>query len=229
MQCLNYYYEQTIYPPDEVLDYLLSRGVTREEIDFFGIRFFDSKPKIKDLSGTDWKEFKRWSSDGSLLRGKLIFPLKNSQEQLIGFTAQDTKKFKTKFMSVLHNLEGTFYGLNQAFEKIWATEEVFITEGVFDYHPLFRLFPNSLSILTANISALQITFFKRYVKRIFSLLDNDKAGESGFVKLQEKLGNAVELIKISYLAKDLNELWEKLGEEGFQKVLKSQIDRLILF
>lgn len=228
MNCLEYYYNQAVEPTEKATDYLLSRGLSREEIKFFGIRFFETRPKIKDSGKSDWKEFKDWATDGSLLQGKLVFPLWNSQGQLVALTLQSLGKFKTKFISHLSELEGVFYGLKYALESIWKTEEVFITEGVFDFHPLFRLFSNSLGILTANISAKQITFFKRYVKRIYSLLDNDKAGESGFVKLCEKIGKDIEVIRISYLAKDLGDLWEKNGEEGFQKAIQDQMSRLIL-
>lgn len=228
MNCLEYYYNQAEEPTERATDYLLSRGLSREEVKHFGIRFFDKRPKIKESGRPDWKEFKEWATDGSLLQGKLVFPLWNSQEQLVALTLQSLGKFKTKFLSSLADLEGVFYGLKFAIEAIWEKEEVFITEGVFDFHPLYRVFPNSLGILTANISAKQITFFKRYVKRIYSLLDNDKAGESGFVKLCENIGKEIEVIKIPYLAKDLGQLWERNGDVGFQKALQDQINRLIL-
>lgn len=228
MTCLEYYYGQADPPSEKALDYLLSRGVGQEVIEHFGIKFFDKRPKIKESGRPDWKEFRAWATDGSLLRGKLAFPLWNSQKQLVGLALQALGKFKTKFLSHLAALEGIFYGLDKAIGSIWEKEEVFITEGLFDFYPLYRLFPNSLGILTANVSIKQITFFKRYVKRIFSLLDNDEAGEFGFVKLGEKLDKDIELIKIPYLAKDLGQLWEKFGEEGFQKAIKEQIDRLIL-
>lgn len=230
MNCLEFYYDQAAKPSGDVLDYLLTRGVSLDEIEKYGIRFFDKKPEIKEASDLDSANFLRWSSKGEFLPGKMVFPVRNSQNYLIGIYLQEIKNkgIKTKFFIHLSELEGIFYNLENALEEIWKTEEVFITEGAFDLYPLARFRKNSLGILTANISSKQLSFFRRYVKRIFSLLDNDKAGKAGFVKLKEKIGSDIEVICITYLAKDLNELWQKFGEAFFQKTLSEQLSHLIL-
>jgi len=230
VNCLQFYYDQARAPEGAVLDYLLTRGVSSPEVEKYGIRFFSEKPETKHIAQADWVDFSKWSSDGNLLIGKMIFPLYNSQKQLIGIYLQETKLkgLKTKFLLKLSDLEGIFYNLDNALEEIWKTEEVFITEGAFDLYPLARFRTNSLGILTANISSKQISFFRRYVKRIFSLLDIDKAGETGFVKLKEKIGSNIEVFQLRYLAKDLNELWQKFGEDFFRKTFEEQLSRLIL-
>lgn len=231
MNCAEHYYEKTVVPPESIIDYLLSRGITRDEILSFGIRYFVEKPYLVGPKNNDYKKFYAWSKAGTLLPGKLVFPFRNSQGELVGFEIRDQdseKPFKSRFWIKLANNEGVFYGLDKALEHIWMNECVYLTEGVFDYHPLRRLYPNSLGILTAHISANQLNFLRRYVKRVFTLLDNDKAGESAFVKFQEKSQNIFEIIPIKFLAKDLGELWEKYGEAKFQKLIKQQVDKLIL-
>lgn len=227
MSLLEKYLEQAIEPPEEIIDYLLTRGVTRSQVAQYEIKYFSNNLEIIKR-GLGWQEFERWSQKGCLPRNKLVFPLRNSIGELVGFTLQSIQGFKTKFIMPLSDYEGLFFGLPQALQKIWETEEVFIVEGAFDLLPIARLFENSLSLLTTNISMMQICFLERFVKRIFSLLDNDDAGENGFVKLTKKLTGKIEIIRLPYLAKDPNDLWVKFGEEGFQKAIKSQLDRLIL-
>jgi len=227
MTYLDFYLEQAVDPPEHIYDYLLGRGVTRKQISLFGIKYFDKILELK-RGHVEYDNFKIWSSDGRLPKGKIVFPLRNSLSELIGFTLQDLKGFKTKFFLKTSEYEGLFFGLPQALPEIWKTEEVYLVEGPFDLFPVFRLFKNTLSILTTNISATQVLFLRRFVKRIFALLDNDKAGENGFVKLNKKLGSSHEIIKIPYLAKDPNDLWKKYGDFGFEKVIREKLERLIL-
>jgi DNA primase len=231
MNCAEHYYAKTVEPPESSIDYLLSRGITRDEISSFGIRFFDESPYLVGPKNNDYKKFYAWSKAGSLLPGKLVFPFRNSQNELVGFEIRDQddiKPFKSRFWIKLANNEGVFYGLDKALEEIWSSECVYLTEGVFDFHPLRRLYSNSLGVLTAHISANQLNFLRRYVKRVFTLLDNDKAGEGAFVKFQEKAEDLFEIIPIKFLAKDLGELWENYGEEKFRSLIRQQVDRLIL-
>lgn len=164
--------------------YLETRGVTEDGWRSHGIGW--SAPSIS-ISACS-KEFADWFPKFWFTR--LVFPIRNALGQPIGLVTRplpspdpDQKRTYQQFYLYADDRFPYLYGLDQAMPEIWRTRQVVIVEGVFDYLALRTVAPNTVAILTAGVPNSARRFFKRYVKRVWSVLDMDAAGRFGSYRL----------------------------------------------
>lgn len=208
------------------LDYLLKRGVSEKQIIDYEIGYIDFLIRC-NVKNEETKRFWEWSKGGKFLRNKLLFPIRDGLGKLLGMEVRRLREKPRKFFLDRADYNYAFFGLDRAIDSICESREVFIVEGAFDLFPLQRVFENTIAALTANLGHLQISFLKRFVNRVFLVFDNDEIGNKFFEVVKFKCKDAVEVLKISYLAKDPAELWEKIGEEEFQKFFKKAREKFI--
>lgn len=210
----------------KALTYLQSRGVTESQIDMFGIGYFSDEtwPPYMELASPDFQAYLNWSRRGWKLRGKLIFPMRNALGTLKGIQVRSPdpeKKDYSKFYLESSDIDAVFFGTKEAMPLIWESKEVYLCEGMLDFFPLQRVFPNTLSTGTANVSANQIKFLKRFVSKINVVFDMDKYGDAFFDKFDRLHGRDFELVrKITYLGNDISDYWKDVGEDKFQEFFK---------
>lgn len=213
-------------------EYLESRGVTKEQVTQFGIGYIPKALTEKPQSlPFESRRFWGWAKQGTKLSNRLVFPLCNARGQVLGIeikTPSRSVKDYDKY-TLTRIPDGHFLGVKQALPHIWETKYCFVTEGIFDFYPLQRLFPNTLCTVTARISVKQIDFLLRTCKTIVLVYDNDRTSIRRVAKIKEQYGQRVQILSIDgYPAKDLGELWENFGERKFSKYMREQKDALML-
>jgi DNA primase len=181
---------------DAARDYLQGRGYTEEAVERFMI----------GLSPTGWDDLTRkaigqGASQQDLIdaglsvrsekdskkmydrfRGRLMFPIFDIHERVIGFggrvlTDETPKYLNTSETPVFHKGK-TLYALNWAKKAITDTGEAVIVEGYTDVISLHDAgVGNAVATLGTALTADHLRLLARFAKRIVLVFDADMAGE----------------------------------------------------
>jgi DNA primase len=124
--------------------------------------------------------------------------------------------------------EAYFFGTSSAIHSVWSSKEVWITEGPVDQLTIERLItPNVLALTTNSVNRQQKKFLDRFIDLVYSCLDLDGAGRSGFKKLlcsdRDFEIRDVKYKRLGFDSKDVNDLWKKIGDDKFKSHLLSCI------
>lgn len=214
---------------DRELEGLWGRGVTDDQIRNFGVGYVDVLPQ--EFRKVD--EFYRdWWARGRFT-DVYVFPLTNTLGQVKGVQVRrvdrDVKGYSDWF---LIKDEPILFGLSQATPSIWSTQRVVLVEGVFDFFPVQRVYPETVSTLTSDVSSPFVRILKRLVREVWFCYDFDKAGFKGVRDFTDNHLQAFERVFSSSkfprvkmasgkLAKDPSDAWEALGDERFGVVLRA--------
>ena len=219
-----------------VRDELYARGVTDEQIDTFRIGYLNRN--LPELAGAD--DFLRWSHQGQRLDDVFVFPLTNPLNTVCGFQFRHVQRDRKGYLDYIpYKEEPVLFGLGQAAPHVWATDSVWLVEGVFDLLPLQRHVPNIVATLTAKVPASLMPFLRRLVRRVWVGYDSDAAGQSAARQFTREFGREFDIRSVYYpkvpgldgvsrTVKDPGELWEAWGDEQvgsfLQTVLRSVPD-----
>ncbi len=152
---------------DSLHRFLLQKKFRDEEM-------FSAGVVVKSENGTFYDRF----------RGRLIFPLKDSRGNIIGFSGRilhDEKK-QAKYINspetLLYHKRETLFGLNITKDYIRKKNCVIVVEGEFDMISLFQSgIGNVVAIKGSALTKEQLLLIKRFTNRIYLALDSDAAGE----------------------------------------------------
>jgi DNA primase len=217
---------------EKALRYLMSRGVSKDQILSMNLGYIPDEgwpPFIDEKKATEQEKY-YWNQSykGSKLKGKLLFPMTNARGQIRGFqvrTPEKGVKDYWKFYDLHADVDALFFGTHLAIPHIWDTGKVLLVEGIFDIFPAQRSFPFVLCTGTANVSKLQITFLKRYVKHVMVMFDNDEFGDKFWREFSFEHKKQFErLTQVTYHGKDPSDSWERLGEDRFQEQFTNLLD-----
>ena len=213
----------------KALNYLRSRGVSDSQVAGLGLGYFPEETWPPYLKGSDidTQSYLQWSSKGFRLRGKLVFPMRNAVGLLRGIQIRSPDKYKkdySKFYLDRSKVDAIFFGTKMAMPYIWERKEVYLCEGLFDYFPLQRAFPNTLCTGTANVSQKQIEFLLRYVDHVYIAFDSDWGGNEFWKRFERDHGSEFKsLQRIEIRGKDISDMWASLGEDRFQRAISSHV------
>lgn len=220
---------QTNIREPRALDYLRERGVSGQQIEDIGIGYFPEESWPPYLKGTDedTQSYLEWSSKGYRLRGKLVFPMRNAMGILRGIQIRSPdphKKDYSKFYLGRSKVDAIFFGTRLAMPYIWEKREVYLCEGLFDFFPLQRAFPNTLCTGTANVSHRQVEFLLRFIDHVYVAFDSDWGGNEFWKRFNKDHGSEFKsLQRIEIRNKDISDMWSALGEKRFQKIIRSHV------
>lgn len=186
------------------------RGLTVADAAAYRLGFF--KQTYQDFK--DYKIPKKFDNS-------IVLPVFDDMHQPIGFELR-TIEGKTHFKFYDPNGRYFFFGMNPiTLEEIFKTEEVFLAEGTFDTITFGLWKRNSLGIMTSKLSEKQLTFLRRYVKRVFLCLDYDPVGkqqEPFMVHALKQVGLEVRIFNSLVQrdqVKDANAYIKKYGRQKF--------------
>lgn len=235
------------------LAYLVSRGITLEEIKKYKIGFSPISYKNIKSDEKEAENFNKWIGfNGKFIKKRLVFPIYDEMGKIRGVETRSLDKrsmgvlkpnFKKSMANLINSLPESeirykkfyfeknkflpnFYGLPDALDSIWETKTVFLTEGIFDLLSIRKVKPNCLSPLTANVSQYQINWLKRYVDKIILLFDMDEKGKEAAEKMKNNLGNNFVIHSIPFKGKDLNDYLVKNGEIDLKYYIESKLDTI---
>ncbi|VVA43418.1 DNA primase [Candidatus Roizmanbacteria bacterium] len=164
-------------------------------------------------------------------RGRLMFPLKDSRNNVLGFSGRildgndkEAKYVNTPETSIYHKRECLF-GINLAIEEIKKQKNVYIVEGELDMiMPYQHGYSNFVAIKGTALTNEQLKLLKRYTDKITLMMDADIAGIESIkrgIYEAEKFDFEIRVVTIDF-AKDPDEAL-KLDPEKFKKIISKPI------
>lgn len=206
-----------------------SRGVSDAQVRDIGIGYFPDGiwPPYMSGESEDLLSYLEWSSKGYRLRGKLVFPMRNPLGLLRGIQIRSpdpAQKDYSKFYLSRSKVDAIFFGIRPAMPTIWERREVYLCEGLFDYFPLQRAFPNTVCTGTANVSKRQIEFLCRFVDHVYVVFDSDWGGNQFWKRFERDYGSEFKSVqRIEVRGKDVSDMWLAMGEKRFQRSISSHV------
>lgn len=151
-------------------------------------------------------------------RGRLMFPLKDSRNNVLGFSGRildgnekEAKYINTPETPIYHKRE-TLFGISLAKKEIQNKKNVFIVEGELDMiTPYQHGFSNFVAVKGTALTNEQLMLLKRYTDKITLMMDTDPAGIESIkrgIDEAEKFDFEIRVVTIDY-AKDPDEALKK--------------------
>ena len=189
-----YIFKKNLSINNKAMDYLKSRKILQEQIDYFEIgyaknewdnikSFLQSKNLIKEgletglLVQTNNKIYDRF-------RNRIIFPIKNSIGNIIAFGGRtldksENAKYINSPESKIFYKSSELYGLHESKQNINKLDNIIVVEGYTDVIALHKnKFNNSVATLGTAFTKYHISKLLRYSKNIIFCFDGDAAGKA---------------------------------------------------
>jgi len=190
---------------EPALNYLKSRGITKEIIDKFRIGYAAGKNNLLDymraknftLEILEKASLVTAKSSGGyldLFRDRVIFPIFDIRNRVVGFGARTLRekegvpKYINSFENPLYSKRDHLFGLNFSKEEILKKDSVIVTEGYLDMvTPYQGGIRNIVANLGTALTLEQIRLVRRYTKNIILVFDADKAGQAATLRAVDLL------------------------------------------
>ena len=164
-------------------------------------------------------------------RGRVMFPLKDSRNNVLGFSGRildgsekEAKYVNTPETPIYHKRECLF-GINLAIEEIKKQKNVFIVEGELDMiTPYQHGYSNFVAVKGTALTNEQLKLLKRYTDKITLMMDADVAGIESIkrgIDEAEKFDFEIRVVVIDF-AKDPDEALIK-DPDKFKKIISKPI------
>lgn len=164
-------------------------------------------------------------------RGRIIFPIYNVSDRLIGFGGRildgDEAKYLNSPESPLFNKRNNLYLLNKAKMSARTEKHIILVEGYMDaIRAHLAGFTNTVASLGTALTDAQAALIKRVTGLCYICYDSDSAGQEAALRgmyVLQKHGVAVKIMRLSG-AKDPDELLLlSNGVEDFKKAIESAV------
>lgn len=194
---------------DSLMNYMLNRGYTREELVIGYLAGKSDKGKYYDA-----------------FRNRVMFPIIDVSGNVIAFGGRvmdDSKpKYKNTMDTPVFKKSRNLFALN--FAKNFCSETLILCEGYMDVIALHVAgFTNAVATLGTAITPEQARMMSRYTKKVIISYDADEAGQKAAQKAMRLLGEVgldVGVIKVPG-AKDPDEYIKTYGKEKFAEVISA--------
>ncbi len=171
---------------------------------------------------------KRYNGIADFFQGRLIFPLYDHRNNIIGFSgriltnATDTSKYINTRETLVYHKGSVFFGLNSSKEAIKKEERAIVMEGEFDVIAAFQEgITNTVAIKGTAFTPEQASLISRFAKTVTLCLDSDKAGQEAMKRslpILEEKGITTTIVEIPQ-GKDPDDA-VKSDPAGFKKAVK---------
>ena len=218
---------------NETRDYLLSRGVSKEDI----VKYewgtcVDVSIKNHSYILPIFKKSDLVKDDGSTaMIGMPIYPIRHAEGYIVGFQARslETKKYYTM---PLNSIQPNIYGMH--LYGPGKKQIAFITEGWFDFFSVSKSIPINvpiISCLTANVRNNYLTYLSRWFSRLVFLFDIGYWDtDAGKIVKQRIVSSGISYDIIDFPKipniKDWSEFYQTYGEAKTASLLLKMIPEL---
>ncbi len=177
-------------------EYLEKRGVTPKIIDSFMlgfapgtgnalIKYLTEKKKFTKTDLIDAGLATQWGGGAhDFFRGRLIFPLIDHRDNVLGFSGRvlgkdaTTAKYINTRETLVYHKSDHVYALNITKDSIRKTDQVIICEGEFDVISCFQNgISNVIGVKGTALTESQVNLLSRFATKIAFAFDGDKAGQ----------------------------------------------------
>ena len=191
LDAVNNYYQNNLLSTLNAIQYLSSRGITKESIDKFQIGYASSsndtitylKNNFFDLNMAKELGVIDSGSNGLYARfiERITFPIFLQNGKLVGFGGRTISGHNAKYVNSpatkLFNKSALLFGNNLARESIYQSKEIIITEGYLDVIMLHQAgFTNSVATLGTALTSQHVPLLKKSDAKVILGYDGDKAG-----------------------------------------------------
>jgi len=146
----------------------------------------------------------------------LVFPIYSEYNDLVGISGRTLLKEEErrlvgipKYKNTSYKKADILYGLNKSKNSILEKNNVFVTEGYFDYISMSKNgFKNSVAICGTAFSKKHFLKLARYTDKITFILDADDAGQKSAERIYNKFinkGIKLRFLKLPDGHKDVDE------------------------
>lgn len=191
--------------------FLLSRGYSRQDIVDSGT-VNDVNGRLTDAQG-----------------GRLIFPLINSYNEVIGFGGRALKKtdfgkYVNTRDTLIFNKRKNLYNINllKKLKRSQTVKEVIMVEGYMDTLSLYQAgFKNVVASMGTSLTQDQARLVKRYADTVLISYDGDGAGQKANLRGLDILKDEGLNVKVVPLPEGLDpdDVIKQRGAEGYQACL----------
>jgi DNA primase len=215
---------KSIFNYEQALSYLHSRYVTDDEIRLFKIGF-SRIISLADDGTEDFKDFSKKSYKGRKLENKIIFPILDMIGKPVGCITRsiEIKEYELYLTTEGKDL-GAMFGLYQALPDVYQTGRAYIVEGPFDLFAFRKVYTNTASTNTAELTEAQHEQLSFYADRIIAVFDSDPPGRAATARAEERFG--IESINLGY--KDPSNCMAQCGSfKNFAERVKKVVNEKI--
>ncbi|MCR1809019.1 DNA primase [Haploplasma modicum] len=226
-----------------VLSYLNMRNISDDSIKKFKLGYAPNdkdtlfnylKEKNHDISDMITLGLVKQSDDGSyydFFRNRLIFPITNTYDNVVGFSARSLdKNEKNKYVNSpetpIFKKSDTLYNLSNAKLEANRKQEIIIHEGFFDVIKSDQNgIKNAIATMGTALTATHIKLIGNLTKNVVLAFDGDNAGIESMIKLIPSLNSSlsVEVLKVPDRL-DPDEYLTKYGLDKYLELFKNKVD-----
>ena len=216
------YFRESLRQSNTAISYMKSRQLSPQTVQDFGVGFSpDSFDALVTHLRSQRVEIKEAEEAGLLyisqkgnnwverFRGRLIFPIFDTQEQVIGFggrlipgiaTYGTPPKYINSPETRIFVKSKTLYGINRARKAIVEADSVLLVEGYMDVLAAHQAgLPNVVATLGTAFTADHVRLLRRYTKNVILSFDADTAGVNAALRAAEVVQQAGEEINLRVL------------------------------
>lgn len=237
------HYEENLYNKDayEAQQYIKKRKFTRRELNDFKIGYSKNWTDIVDYlhqKGFSDNELVTAGICGrkndrvyDVLAGRLVFPIFNSFNECIGFSARalgqtDFAKYLNTAETPVFQKGRVVFGINllKKLKQQQGLDKIILVEGQMDVIAMHKGgFKNTVACMGTALTKDHIQELKRYSKNIVLCFDNDSAGEKATMRAIELFRGEGVGLKVTTLhgGKDADEVLNNLGSAELEKMIDS--------
>ena len=180
--------------------YVESRGLTAATVERFGLGYAPDRwdvllkylrqrrhaPELAVEAGL-LREGERDGSRYDLFRGRLLFPIRDTSGEVIGYGGRILGDGQPKYLNSpqtpLFDKSTVLYGLNQARQAIRQKEQAIIVEGYMDAVIAHQHdYTNVVAALGTALTKQQVRQLRRYSENLVLALDADSAGQAATLR-----------------------------------------------
>ncbi len=235
------HYMENLYNKDAKVaqDYIKSRKFTRRELEDFKIGFSKSWTEIVDyLRGKGFTDAELLDAgicnkkDNRLydaIANRLVFPIFNSFNECIGFSARalektDFAKYKNTAETVVFQKGKVVFGIHllKAQKQQQLLQKIILVEGQMDVIAMHRSgFKSTVACMGTALTNDHVTELKKYCQNIVICFDGDGAGIKATLRAIEMFRNENVDLRVVSLpeGKDPDEILNMYGREKLQELI----------
>ena len=248
--CINelqkyYLYALTTEEGKVARDYLEKRKLTQEQCAKFGVgySFADGKMTIEYLKAKGFS-LKNIENTGIAIaqtsgmsdnnQGRLIFPIKDGNGQVCGFSARkinddpEAPKYVNSPATVIFNKGSILYNYHLAKQTAKHDGYVYVVEGFMDVFAFDTIgITSCVALMSTKLTEQHIEMLRRLGVEIRVCLDSDKPGQAAMMKIMAQLDGAhlpYRLVSMPGEVRDPDEILKQHGEDKLKVYVNSLVD-----
>ena len=248
--CINelqkyYLYALTTEEGKVARDYLEKRKLNQEQCAKFGVgySFADGKMTIEYLKAKGFS-LKNIENTGIAIaqtsgmsdnnQGRLIFPIKDGNGQVCGFSARkinddpEAPKYVNSPATVIFNKGSILYNYHLAKQTAKHDGYVYVVEGFMDVFAFDTIgITSCVALMSTKLTEQHIDMLRRLGVEIRVCLDGDKPGQVAMMKIMAQLDGAhlpYRLVSMPGEVRDPDEILKQDGEDKLIVYVNSLVD-----